>query len=232
MKKLIVAATLLLAGTALAQTPSAPPSPPAPIADPERDRITTRTEAVAKVREHFGRLDSNKDGSITKEEVMSGHPAFTKRLHEMRGQHAAVGTPHAMMLGGPIGDPNAAFDRLDANKDGSISREEFAKGREKRMERRIVMREHRKDGAGAPKGGKEMRKHVMRMHGRGSFGAHMIVMADTDKDGKITQAEAEALALQHFDKMDTNKDGQVTPDERRAGRPMIIKHIQEKKNGS
>ena len=60
----------------------------------------------------------------------------------------------------------------------------------------------------------------------------MIVMADTDKDGKITQAEAEAMALQHFDRMDSNKDGQVTPEERRAGRPMIIRHIEEKKSGS
>ena len=88
-----------------------------------------------------------------------------------------------------------------------------------------------KGGDAAPKDGKEVRKHVMRMHGRGPFGAHMIVMADTDKDGKITQAEAEALALQHFDRMDTNKDGQVTREERRAARPMIIKHIEEKKEG-
>ena len=28
-------------------------------------------------------------------------------------------------------------------------------------------------------------------------------MADTNKDGQVTQAEAEAMALQHFDQMDT-----------------------------
>ena len=229
MKKLAIAATVLLAGTAFAQTPPAPPAAPVPMAHPEHDRITTRTEAVAKVREHFGKLDSNKDGSVTKEEVMSSRPGLAKRLHETRGEHAEGGAPHVMMLDGPMRDPNAAFDRLDTNKDGSISREEFAKGREKRIERRIVVRERHGDAAGAPKDGKEVRKHVMRMRG-GPFGAHMIVMADTDKDGKITQAEAEALALQHFDRMDSNKDGQVTPEERRAGR--IIKHIEEKKSGS
>jgi hypothetical protein len=61
----------------------------------------------------------------------------------------------------------------------------------------------------------------------------MIVMADTNKDGQITQSEAEALALQHFDQMDSNKDGQVTPEERRAARPMMFKRqFEEKKSGS
>ena len=59
-----------------------------------------------------------------------------------------------------------------------------------------------------------------------AWAARMIVMADTNRDGQITLAEAEALALQHFDQMDTNQDGQVTPEERRAGRPMMIKRMQ------
>jgi EF hand domain-containing protein len=46
-------------------------------------------------------------------------------------------------------------------------------------------------------------------------------------------AEAEAMALQHFDQMDANKDGQVTPEERRAGRHFIMERkIQDKKSGS
>jgi hypothetical protein len=64
------------------------------------------------------------------------------------------------------------------------------------------------------------------MHRGGGFGGGMIVMADTNKDGQITLAEAETLALQHFDQMDANKDGQVTPDERRAARPMMIKRME------
>jgi hypothetical protein len=61
----------------------------------------------------------------------------------------------------------------------------------------------------------------------------MIVMADSDHDGRITLGEAEAMALQHFDQMDSNRDGRVTPEERRAGRPMIIKKmIKDKKTSS
>jgi Ca2+-binding EF-hand superfamily protein len=127
-----------------------------------------------------------------------------------------------------MGDPNAAFDRLDANKDGSISRDEFTKAREQRVERRIVKREERKS---SPKESRDVRRH-MRMHGPGGFGGGMIKMADTNKDGQITQAEAEALALQHFDQMDTNRDGQVTPEERRAGRQMMFKQKSDQKSGS
>lgn len=223
MKKLLIVTAALLAGTALAQTPppapATPPAPPPPMAHPMHDKVMTRTEVVQKVREHFGEMDANKDGAITSEEIAARHG----RMAELHG-----GDQHMMMRDGPMGDPNAAFDRLDSNKDGSISRDEFTKAREQRIEKRVEIREQRKAGDEGAKDGKQARK-AMRMHGMGGFGGRMIVMADTDKDGKITQAEAEALALQHFDQMDANKDGQVTPEERRAGKKMIIKRTDEAK---
>lgn len=250
MKKLMTATAALLASSAaFAQTPppvaAVPPAPAAPMVHPMHDKVTTRAETVAMVREHFGRLDANKDGIITTAEIAEGRAEFATRFGGPEG-----GGPHVMRIERELRDPNAAFDRLDSNKDGSITREEFAKAREERIERRIVKREgkegqalghgehigsdvyiHRMDKA--PKEGKEVRKHVMRMKGPHRFSSRMIVMADTDKDGKITLQEAETLALQHFDKLDVNKDGQVTPEERRAGRHMIIKkRIEEKKSAS
>ena len=213
MKTLLLAATAVLAGTAaLAQT-AAPVAPVAPVR-PMDDGVMTRTEVVQKVRDHFSRFDADKDGSITSEEMGS----FGRLADRKLGDHA----PRVMMHEGPIGDPAAAFDRLDANKDGMISRDEFSKGREQRIEKRIVMRdkikELRKDGKLG-----EMRMH--RMGGMGS--ARVIVMADTDHDGKITLSEAEGMALKHFDEMDSNHDGQVTREERGSGRRMIIKEIRK-----
>ena len=222
MRKFLIPAAALLAGTAaLAQTapvaPPAPPAPAAPMAHPMADKVMTRDEVVAMVRDHFGRMDTNNDGVITTEEVAQGHGTMAGHMKEWHGDG-----PHAM------GDPNAAFDRLDTNKDGAISREEFAKEHEQRIEKRIEIREQRKEAA---KDGKLPDKQG-RMHrmGGGMMSGRMIVMADTDHDGKITLAEAEAMALKHFDEMDANHDGQVTPEERRAGHPMIIKKtIEEKK---
>ena len=231
MKKFLIVATAMLTGTALAQTPPpasvAPPAPPAPMAHPMPDKVMTRAEAVQMVREHFGQMDANKDGSISTDEAMQGHRMMAEHL-----DHGPGGPGMMTMHDGPMGDPNAAFDRIDSNKDGSISRDEFAKAREQRIERWIVMRDEQREGA--PKDGKDVHKQARRMHGMGGIGGpRMVVMADTDHDGKITLSEAETLALQHFDQMDTNRDGQVTPEERRAGHPLIIKQMDEqKKSGS
>jgi Ca2+-binding EF-hand superfamily protein len=220
MKKLIIAAAALMAGTAvLAQTaPVAQPAPTAPMAHPMADKVMTRAEVVAMVRDHFGRLDADKDGSITTAEATEGRTKWA-------GHRKAMGAaPGALRHGG---DPNAAFDRLDTNRDGAISRDEFAKAHEERVERRVEIREKRKEAA---KDGKEAGQS-MRMHRMGGFSSRMIVMADTNKDGKITLAEAETLALQHFDQMDSNHDGQVTPEERRAARPAMHKRMQAPSQG-
>ena len=222
MKSILIATAALLAGTAvLAQTP--PPAPVAPPAHPMHDRVMTRDEVVQMVREHFGKLDADRNGAISKEEIA--------RLHSDRIEHRihGGGAPMAMIHHERFGDPNIAFDRLDANKDGSISRDEFTKAREARIERRVERLEKIREGA--PRDGKQVRRFMR--HRGGGFGGRMIVMADTNKDGQITLAEAETMALQHFDQMDANRDGQVTREERRAGRPFIIKRMQEqKKTGS
>jgi hypothetical protein len=62
----------------------------------------------------------------------------------------------------------------------------------------------------------------MRMAGmhRG-FGAHMFTMADLNKDGRVSLAEAQQLALQHFDRADLNHDGTLTREERRQARQQL-----------
>jgi Ca2+-binding EF-hand superfamily protein len=213
MRTLLIAASAILAGTAAFAQTATPPTSAAPV-QPMADGVMTRAEVVGKVRDHFSRLDANKDGSITTAEIGAHHG-------RMVGHKMAEGSqPHVMVREHAMRDPNAAFDRLDTNKDGAISRDEFAKGREMRIEKRIVRREKIKEAR------KDGKLGAMRMHRMGGMGgARMIVMADTDKDGRITLAEAESMALQHFDRMDSNRDGQVTREERRASRVMMIRKV-------
>lgn len=101
------------------------------------------------------------------------------------------------------------FDQIDTDRNGALSREEFASGHQ-RMGQRGDHAGH--DGA---MGGEAGRKG-MRGARHGRDGGMMMKMADANKDGAVTRAEATAGALKHFEMMDTNKDGTVTPDERKA----------------
>lgn len=235
MNKLLIgsAATALCLslGPALAQ-PAPPPPPgvaqgtaPLPtmrhvppvvhgpaIAMPMGDRVMTRDEMLRHVRTMFARLDTNRDGFITRDEVAAFHG----------------GMMHTMPMGGfeehgPDGfasrDRAALFNRLDTNHDGVISRQEFMAARPEIRERRVMVM--RNEGALGTPG---MQMHEMHMHEmgmRGGFGAHLFAMADANRDGRVSLREAEAAALAHFDRVDLNHDGRITPDERRQAHELM-----------
>jgi Ca2+-binding EF-hand superfamily protein len=210
MKNLLLgAAAVALAATAVAQTPTAPQ--PAPHAGQHRmmDQVQTRDGAVAMVRDHFARLDVNRDGALTTDEINAGRADRGSGRDGWKGRNGK----RQAMRAAPMGDPAQAFDRLDTNRDGMISRDEFAKAREMRVERRVEMR------GDAPSVDGQRGKRAMRMGGRG-MGGHgmMLKMADADRDGRVTLAEAQSAAVRHFDMMDSNRDGRVTPEERRDAR--------------
>jgi len=204
MRKFLIAGVAIAAAAPLlAQvTPVAPVAPAVRVA-PMADKVLSRTEVQAKIQTHFTKLDVNRDGFVTTEEMGA------MRSMRMAHREGAQGK-----TGRPMREPAAAFDRIDANKDGMISRDEFAKGREMRIENRVV-----RQGAnpGQP-GAMRMRMHRM---GGGMFGGAMLKMADANNDGRVSLQEATSGALRHFDMADTNRDGRITPEERRAGRTMM-----------
>jgi hypothetical protein len=90
------------------------------------------------------------------------------------------------------------FARADTNKDNVLTRPEFdAMGQQlkARMEHASVA--------------------------RGGMAARMFDQADVNKDGRVTLAEMQQVALARFDRMDLNRDGTVTPDERQQARQLF-----------
>lgn len=186
MKKLLIggaAGAALIAGTAVLAQPAAQ----APVAP---GKVHTRASVQAKVAEHFARLDTNRDGFVTKAEADAAKASHAARRGERKAKRSG-----------------ATFERMDANRDGSIARAEFDAARSRR-EQRVAARD--KDGDGRP--------DARRMHGGrgfGGFGGQMFEIADANRDGRVSLQEATGAALRHFDAADTNRDGQVSHEERR-----------------
>ncbi|MEO7503816.1 MAG: EF-hand domain-containing protein [Sphingomicrobium sp.] len=210
INKLIVAALATAAAVPLmAQAVQVAPvvhvAPVSPMRMMMADRVMTRAEVQAMVQAHFAKIDANHDGFVTQAEMQAAHGDMKMR-HPMGDGAMGEGMKR---------DPNVAFDRLDTNKDGMLSRDEFAKGRELRIEQRVVM-----NGGEKMAMGQGMRMHGMGMGGM--MGGGMLKMADINKDGRVSLQEATTTALQHFDRADTNHDGKLTPDEMRAAHQMMI----------
>lgn len=174
------------------------------------DRVITRDEVVQHVRKLFTRLDKNRDGFLSKEEVDAMH-------QKMRGMHAGAERrfgEHRM----PMLDRAAMFDRLDANHDGSISRQEYMAAQPQLHERRMMVFRNGPDGGSGAPGRHGMK---MRMHRMGGFGGHLFEMADANHDGRVSLQEAETAAFAHFDRADLNHDGKITPEERRQAHQLM-----------
>jgi len=216
MTKLLLsgAAAAAIVAFAPATAQPAPPPPAAPQVQTIRMpmRAQTRDEVVRHVREMFARLDTNRDGFVTREESdaakqgMAGdrRARFARRLAER----------------GPA-DRGAAFDRIDANRDGMITRQEFLAAKPDVRTRVITMR----NGEGPVEVGRapgQPRVKVMRMHGMG-MGMHgrMFESADANRDGRVSLQEMTDRALQHFDKADINHDGRIAPEERMQRRQRV-----------
>jgi hypothetical protein len=227
MNRLLIggaAAALVVAIAPLVAQPAPPPPPgvasgtaPAPIAPAAprmhmmmmSNKTITRDEVVSHIRDMFARLDTNRDGYLTREEV----DAIRTKMMGMRGDVETRLAEHGIQPR----DRGAMFDRLDTNHDGSISRREYMAARPQVHERRVmVMRE---GGAPGEPGMKGMHAHGMGMGMH--FGGRLFDMADSNKDGRVSLAEAQAAALAHFDRADLNHDGRITPEERQQAHQLM-----------
>lgn len=195
MNMLIAATSLAIAAAALA--PAAAQVAPAAKAGTVA-KAHSRADVQAKVAGHFAKMDADRDGFVTRAEADAAREKMRAGMRERFAQRVEKREARR----------GEAFDRLDANKDGAISREEFearARARQVRIAR---------------PGGQAMRMHRgMRM---GALHGRMFEMADSDKDGRVSLAEAQSAALRHFDMADANRDGTVTREERRDMRRRAI----------
>ena len=164
----------------------------------------TRAEVEARVKTHFAEMDANKDGAVTQAEVDAARAAHKSKMQD------------------------EMFAKIDTDKDGSISRAEFDAHHQHMMSGHMPPPPAAPGAPDAPPMAGHGDMKMMQMgHGKGRMGgmgamggmdARMFSMADANKDGKVTEAEATAAALSRFDAADTNKDGTISDAERQAAR--------------
>ena len=190
-----VVLTPIVAAQTAAPVAAAPAVPHAKMA-----REHTRDEVVAKVREHFAKLDGDRDGFVTKAEADGARAAMKAKFAENRAERVEHRKERKEQR------REHTFERLDSNNDGAISRAEFDAAHAQR-DQRVANRAGEGRGHGR-------RLHGMMMGSMHALHGRMFEMADGNKDGRVSLQEAQDAAVRHFDMADTNKDGRITREER------------------
>lgn len=140
----------------------------------------------------FTRADANHDGRLTPEEIRT----LSARQGMPAGAGSATGQASGMFRMDPL------LSALDTNHDGVISAQEISAA-----SATLLTLDKNGDGALSQD---EIRVRQQTPEERAD---HMLDEWDTNKDGKISRAEAPERMAQQFDSIDKNGDGFLQKDE-------------------
>jgi len=193
----------------------------------------------------FSKLDANKDGFVTPDEVKDDQKALYDRLlrtsdkdgdkklskDEFQAGLKPDETPRQPLPGGgagiPLpkggkGDPREFFNRMDANKDGKLTKDEMPE----RMRDNFARMDTNGDGTVTAE---EFAQLGRQFGGKAPPGAPTATTKGRpDQGGPMNRAEFEAL----FDRTDSNSDGKLTKDEIPDERPGMRNILERAGSGS
>ena len=142
MNRVLLAA--LLAGAGFAASVGTTVAQTAPAAD---DGVQTRDEAMARADARFDKMDANKDGKLTPDEMRLARPMGGPDGPPPPADGAAPPPPPPAGAGGPGGPGSRMFSMLDANGDGTIDRNEYRALAARRFDRMDTNKDGKIDAA-------------------------------------------------------------------------------------
>jgi Ca2+-binding EF-hand superfamily protein len=157
--------------------------------DRNADGTLTQNEVPERMQGLFSRIDTNHDGKLTPDEIRTS----------AKTQSGPIGRPQRT---GDATRMDPVLNALDTDHDGVLSAAEIAAAP-------TALKSLDKDADGELSAA-ELRLRQMTPSDRAK---HMLDEWDTNKDDKITKAEAPDRMQQQFDILDTNHDGALTEDE-------------------
>ena len=161
--------------------PTAAQTAPAARGDADGDGVLSRDEAMARSDARFDRLDANKDGKLTPDEMQPRRP--------MGGAEPAASAPPAADGASPPPPPpgpggrgfgGRMFARLDTNGDGVIDRDEYRAQAAQRFDRMDTNKDGKVDAAER----QAAREAMEQMRGRRGGGDMPPPPASADKPGQ------------------------------------------------
>ncbi len=173
--------------------------------DKNHDGKISKEELPERMQGLLERGDTNHDGFLTVDEIRAvakAQAAQSDVQPEGEGREGRGGSR-----------PDALFNALDLNRDGTISADEIARAPES-----LKTLDKNSDGQLTED---ELRPAPFQGRGRGGNPDEMLTRLfsqfDKDNDGKISREEAAGGPLEElFDRADQNKDGFLTRDELRT----------------
>ena len=151
--------------------------------DRNGDGVLTSDELPERMQSLMAKADANHDGKLTPDEIR----AYAK---------AQTGPLGRVQSGAQVTRMDPILNALDANHDGILSADEIANA-----PAALLTLDLNHDGQLTPD---ETR---IRPTTPADRAAHLLDEWDTNKDGKLSKAEAPDRIQAQFDQIDTNKDG-------------------------
>ncbi|TDK35297.1 hypothetical protein E2F50_13695 [Rhizobium deserti] len=160
------------------------------MADTNKDAKISKEEVTAWQDQLFAQIDANKDGTLTRGELIDFRAAKMDEFRKNNPPPEQVDDEDDRR--GPPMDDEDDDDRADRDRPGH---------------------HHgwRDDNRDDRRGGRD--RHEGMGHRAGMMSRGLFRMIDEDRDGKITKAEAVAASDKLFARMDINKDNQITIDD-------------------